>query len=100
MNRPWWDEAGLRGADGAGAGSGEAGGLGDRAGELKVGRSSEASRPPHAAQNRPAAGTSVPHFRQRTTIASAIELGKLQSTSRQRRGRGGRAGHARSIKDV
>jgi hypothetical protein len=57
----------------AGNGGDEAGGPAGRAGELKVGRSSEASRLPHPEQNRPAAGTSVPHFRQRTTIASGIE---------------------------
>jgi hypothetical protein len=69
----WWDEAGpWRAADRAGVSRGEAGVFGGRAGELRVGRSSEARRPPHAEQNCPAAGTSAPQLTQRTTKASVI----------------------------
>src|SRR5262245_41902077 len=81
MNWPWWDGAGLLpGVSRAGEGRGEAGGLGDRTGELEVGRSSEGSRCPQAEQNRPVAGTSVPQFAQRTTIASVIGARKTSSS--------------------
>jgi hypothetical protein len=68
MKRPCWAEAGpLRGVDDVAEGRGDAGPLGERAGVLKVGRSSEASRLPHTEQNRPETGTSLPQLTQWTT---------------------------------
>jgi len=79
MKRPWWDEADpLRGVDEAAEGRGDGDGLAERAGELNVGRSSEASRLPHSEQNRPGAGTALPQLTQRPTSASVIRARRSQ----------------------